>query len=268
MPRRFTFSPWTDVEISILRDKYPTLKAAEIVPLLPFHTRTSIVVKAIRLGLKHSGSYFRKRSPEFKRRMSDYRKEYYKTHDAPFKGKHVSDDVKELLRQYTIKQFENPEARLYVSNCMKRYFSDPVNREKKAKVSRERFNNPEFIKKYHNFLKKPNKLENRVVQVIEYFGLPFKYNGDFSQKVVIDCKIPDFVNLNGKNKVIEVFGDYWHGYNKGDGLLNEYNIIQDYKKVGFDCLVLWEHDIKIMSDNEIGERIKSFAAGGVPLLVI
>ena len=67
-------------------------------------------------------------------------------------------------------------------------------------------------------------------------------------------KNPDFIipgpdvlhPFRGVTKVIEVFGDYWHS-SKFTGLSNiehENQIIQAYKVVNIDCLIIWEHEIK------------------------
>lgn len=47
---------------------------------------------------------------------------------------------------------------------------------------------------------------------------------------------PDF-KIHKQNKVIEVFGDYWH---KGE---NPQNLIGQYVEAGFQCLVVWEREV-------------------------
>jgi len=49
-------------------------------------------------------------------------------------------------------------------------------------------------------------------------------------------KNPDF-KITGQNKVIEIFGDYWH---RGE---NPRKLIDLYKQAGIDCLVIWEKEI-------------------------
>jgi len=60
------------------------------------------------------------------------------------------------------------------------------------------------------------------------------YNG--IGDVVIGGRRPDFININGKKEVIEVFGTYWH--------LDEDEAIkiEHYKGYGFGCRVMWEYD--------------------------
>lgn len=64
----------------------------------------------------------------------------------------------------------------------------------------------------------------------------WKYNGDCSLGIVIGGKVPDFMNVNGKKEVIEVFGTYWHDVDEVEPLM------EHYKKFGFRCLILWEYE--------------------------
>lgn len=70
------------------------------------------------------------------------------------------------------------------------------------------------------------------------------YNGDGSQGVIIGGKIPDFVNVNGKKEVIEVFGTYWHSEDEVEEKKKH------YKKFGFDCKVLWDYEFYFSKDIE------------------
>lgn len=74
----------------------------------------------------------------------------------------------------------------------------------------------------------------------------FRYNGDFSQKVMLNGLIPDFVNVNGRKVVIEVFGDYFHNpkYFKLKRNRTEVGRIEAFAEVGWDCVVIWESELK------------------------
>jgi hypothetical protein len=95
----------------------------------------------------------------------------------------------------------------------------------------------------------PNKPE-RAIQLLlgELFPLEWKFVGDGS--FIIDCKNPDFINVNGQKKIVELFGDYWH---KGE---NPQDRIDSFAKYGFSTLVIWERELKDMS--KLTERLKSF----------
>lgn len=96
----------------------------------------------------------------------------------------------------------------------------------------------------------PNATEQIVIEVIQDYGLPYKYVGD--GKFLLDGKNPDFININGEKKIIEVFGEFWH--KKTD----EQERKDFFNQYGFKTLVLWHKDI-VKSDREVmAQRIKEF----------
>jgi hypothetical protein len=96
----------------------------------------------------------------------------------------------------------------------------------------------ERIKKIYAFNgMKPNKKEEKLLDILtELFPGEWKFTGDFG--VVISGKSPDFTNINGQKKLIELFGDYWH---KGQ---NPQDRIDIFKPFGYDTLVVWEKELK------------------------
>lgn len=64
----------------------------------------------------------------------------------------------------------------------------------------------------------------------------WRYNGYGSEGVIIGSKIPDFVNINGKKSVLEVFGSYWHQDNEVEPLKAH------YAKYGFSCIIVWDYE--------------------------
>ena len=70
----------------------------------------------------------------------------------------------------------------------------------------------------------------------KYFPNEWIYNGDYSHNVIIGTKVPDFVNINGKKFVLEVFGEHWHQESEIEPLK------EHYRKFGFDCIIIWERD--------------------------
>ena len=84
---------------------------------------------------------------------------------------------------------------------------------------------------------RPNKLEKEIASILNTI-LPHEYkyvgNGDF----VVEGMIPDFVNINGKKKVIEANGSYWH--ERSDEEIR----IANFKKYGYDCLVIWDFELE------------------------
>ena len=84
--------------------------------------------------------------------------------------------------------------------------------------------------------KHPNRPEKKLAKLLEgTFPNEYRYVGDGS--FIIGGKCPDFVNVNGKKKIIEVFGIYWHEK------FEEPQRINLYKQFGFDTLIVWETEL-------------------------
>lgn len=126
---------------------------------------------------------------------------------------------------------------------------DPKWIENHRKTTEELWQDPEYIAKQRASRNiKPNKAEKKLDKFLQRI-LPdeYKYVGDFS--FMIETKNPDFININGKKKIIELFGDYWH---KGDDGKKRAAI---FKKYGYDTLIIWEHELK---DENLKNKIIEF----------
>ena len=100
-------------------------------------------------------------------------------------------------------------------------------------------------------MSKPEKVMNKI---IAENNLPFKFVGD--GQFMVDTKFPDFVYTNKGNKVIEVFGDYWHR----DDIARywhqtEEGTIEYYKDRGYNVLIIWEKELKKGNSQEIVNKI-------------
>jgi len=86
----------------------------------------------------------------------------------------------------------------------------------------------------------PNKGELALYSILDsLYPDQFIYNGDFSQRILLNGMVPDFVNINGRKQVIEYFGAYWHN-NPNE----EVDKIQAYGKIGWHCLIIWDYEMK------------------------
>jgi len=112
-----------------------------------------------------------------------------------------------------------------------------------SQVKREQCQSPYYVLKTVSNINviarnvRPTKPEKQVGALLErYFPNEWKYvgNGEFS----LGRLVPDFMNINGKKQLIEVFGDYWH---EGE---NPEVRIAHFREYGFKALVLWEHELK------------------------
>ena len=87
----------------------------------------------------------------------------------------------------------------------------------------------------------------------------YKFNGDFRLGITIGGKIPDFVNVNGQKKVIELFGEPWHKLDspfKVSYRRTEKGTLEIYKKCGWSCLIIWHEELRNMKNVE--DKINQF----------
>jgi len=121
-----------------------------------------------------------------------------------------------------------------------------------SKHQKENWQNPEYSKKVLSKLcSHPNKPESLLLNLIN-IACPnqYKFTGDGT--VTIANLHPDFTNCNSQKKVIEMFGDYFH---EGE---NPQDKINRYAGFGFSCLVIWEHELKEKTEEELIRIIKDF----------
>jgi len=113
----------------------------------------------------------------------------------------------------------------------------------------------------------PNRLEQRVWDMAPQ--LMFTGGGSFWRRLPMlnAYKNPDFIRpgpdlehpFRGATKIVEVFGDYWHGRMKTGqaGFEHEQELIDGFADIGFECLVVWEHQVKADPD-DVKHRISAF----------
>ena len=63
-------------------------------------------------------------------------------------------------------------------------------------------------------------------------------------------KNPDF-KVTGQNKVIEIYGDYWH---RND---DPQELVDLYKQAGLDCLIIWEHEV-YKQPSQVQMKVREF----------
>ena len=135
-------------------------------------------------------------------------------------------------------------------SCSQSKFWDSLNDEGK------------YEKTKHLFCIKKSKIESRVEKVLLENGLifiPQYFLGGY------------FYDFFVGNFVIEVNGDYWHAnklfYSETDIIAGkkakdiwqkDFNKIQEAKNSNLETLVLWEHEINSMSDDDIFKKIINF----------
>ena len=174
-------------------------------------------------------------------------------------GHFVSEESKQKNREKHIGKRQTEESKLKKSESLKIFYArNPVSKEKGIKISkakmghmvtnetRDKLRKCAKLQWEHNYDKmahavfkarKPNKLElqlNRILQ--SNFPNEWKYVGN--GQVWIGQRCPDFININGRKNLIELFGNYWH--KPEDEELRK----SHFKKFGFDTIVVWESELK------------------------
>ena len=102
--------------------------------------------------------------------------------------------------------------------------------------------------------KHPNVPEGRLNTLLQLlFPNEYKYVGDGS--FIIAGKCPDFVNVNGKKKIIELFGVAFHNPNHAFFEVpyerTQQGRIELFREYGFDTLIVWDFEldnIPLLSD--------------------
>ena len=126
-----------------------------------------------------------------------------------------------------------------------------------SKIRKRLWQNPEYAKKKMlSFSIRPNEPEKKLIKIIDSNNFPLKYTGDGT--TIIHGLCPDFIEKNGKKKIVELFGDYWHDSNRRK--LKSYQTPRGRRafffKYGFDLLIVWEHEL--INPELVQEKISNF----------
>jgi G:T-mismatch repair DNA endonuclease (very short patch repair protein) len=269
---------WTNKELEILRRVYST-KPWEYILSKINRDKEAICIKANRLGLHkndvmwtdenlssllflfYEGLYYKEIAEILDRtdlsvgdkcrNIKLKRPHSYRTHGLTNKHKqHLKESrIKMMKDDSIILQKMNEGAREYhrthENTCLIAGWNKGMKPWEWMKVSKDKFFSS-IVSNSNN----PTSIEQRVIDICKKYNLPYKYTGDF--KFWIDGKNPDFVNCNGEKKLIELFGNYWH---KEEDIKTKSD---HYGKYGFKTLVIWESDMKQMSDEDLCNRIVNF----------
>jgi len=191
----------------------------------------------------------RAHSEETRRKISESRKgtpfteehkENLKLAHKGFTGKHHNEEGKEKIRYG-------------VTIAQKKLWQDPEykNRQTKAILAGQHL--------------RPTRPEGILQELLESV-LPgyYVYTGDgIIRKFYFNGMTPDFTSCDGQKKVIEVFGDYWHGklVTGKEPQESAQQRINKFAVFGFDCLVIWEHEVNEteIDPTELIEEILEFS---------
>jgi hypothetical protein len=189
-------------------------------------------------------------SEETKKKMSLKRIGRFTGKNSSWYGKHLSDETKRKL------SIANSGKNSY--NYGKHFSSE--HRHKQSISALRNWKDEDIAKKrIKSFGLKPNGLELYLDYLLQnYFPDEWKYVGD--GQVVINGLCPDFINVNGKKKIIELFGHFWHEGKLANKGVSEHRTEAGKKKVfgeyGYDTLVIW--DDELVDESRIIKKVNNF----------
>jgi hypothetical protein len=111
-------------------------------------------------------------------------------------------------------------------------------KQRLSQIAMAYWQKPEYIQKQMQIHKvKINRAELKLNDLLQQI-LPneYKYVGD--GEFIIAGKCPDFLNINGKKKLIELWGNHWHSNHDPQKRINI------FRPFGFDTLIIWESELK------------------------
>jgi len=163
----------------------------------------------------------------------------------------MPEEIKKRISLANTGRIRTSETRKLMSEKRSSFFRKyPEHKERLREIGLELWKNPEHVNKIMVGRSiRPNKPETVILNILtDLYPNEWKYTGDFS--FMINGKNPDFTNINGQKKLIELFGDYWH---KGENPQDRINI---FKKFGYDTLVIWESELKNIE--KVKRKIQKF----------
>lgn len=179
------------------------------------------------------------------------------------------------LAEFLDKRTDTTLAKYGVENVMQ----DAEVRERGRQTSMENWGaphpmqNPEYARQHFEKMSPsrggPNGLERKVMALAPEGALLF--TGDFSfwrwLPALGHHKNPDFIAFGpdaanpkkGVTRVVEAFGDYWHSrmFTGKAPFEHEQDLVDAYREVGIECLVLWESEV-LSSPDEVRARLAAF----------
>lgn len=170
----------------------------------------------------------------------------------PFYNKHHTAKTKAEIRKKILTLWQNQKYRERISQAF-------------SQARLKQWQNPQYVINQVALIKasgkmKPNKAEQQLTYILSRNIPAFSYNGDFSLGISLGGLIPDFVNTNGKKEIIELFGKYWHSgkFIEKNWRRSELGRVMIYNSLGWRCLVIWESDLKKLTEEEIVTKIKTY----------
>jgi NUMOD3 motif len=220
---------WTKEEDELLRQVWldPSKSMKDIVEVFSKRTRRVLKNRAGHLRLKGI----------WPKRIG--KKRDFFGNKNPFYGRKHSEETKQKLSEIVKK-----------NTCFHRLNKDPEFQRKRRKA-------------WHGFATaSPNRKEKRLQRLISWVcPNEYKFVGDGT--FIIDGLNPDFVNVDGQKKIIELFGKAFHHEDHCIWPLPERRTAKGrtkvFRKFGYKTLIIWDDELNTPeSRKEVKNKIRKF----------
>jgi G:T-mismatch repair DNA endonuclease (very short patch repair protein) len=192
------------------------------------------------------------RKPRIGYTHSEATKQKMRENHADFRGRKYTEETKqkmrkpkhsgfgEILSKATQNHSMSSDRKNKISESLQGSVHSEETKQKRAASITALWKTPQFVNKMMKARHiVPNKPETALFDILDRLRPgDWKFTGDLS--FIINGKNPDFVNVNGKKKIIELYGDYWHRGEDPQIRINE------FASFGWETLVIWERELKDM----------------------
>lgn len=179
-------------------------------------------------------------------------------HPGAMEGRTHCEETRRSISESQLGKTMSEESRKLMSEAHTGKVLSDAHKQAMSEAAMENWKDPEFqMMMSRAWNRRPNEDELHLQAVLDrYFLGEWKYVGD--GQIWIGGKNPDFININGKKQVIELFSLYWHDPDLFPDRLTEKELVVHYKQYGFDCLVVWDYHC----DKEVVDAVKALAYVG------
>jgi len=192
-----------------------------------------------------------KETDERIKKISEANKGQHRTEEARYRmsnacrGRHFSLETRRKIGEANKGRHYTKMTRRKMSEANKGQHLSLEAKRKIGEKNKKHWQNPNFVRKMIlAYQIKPNHAERKFDAILQEVC-----PGEFALNVhanimVLGGKIPDFVNVNGKKQLIELYGDYWHDPKRFPDRQSPQERIDYFRQFGWEVLVVWEHELK------------------------
>lgn len=222
----------------------------------PHSDESKAKMRLAKLGKHISPSTEFKKGHKESLEIKQKRSKALKGHPGYMKGKHHSEETK---RKMSIAQKGKIRSQQHRQNLSKALRGRHLTTEMKERIritNKKLWENPEYVMRMQALRKiRPNIAECKLGRLLQQ-ACPneYKFVGDFN--FMLGGKNPDFMNINGQKKLIELYGTYFHNPKYFPERQSPEERIAHFKQYGFDTLIIWQDELE--DEVKLTEKIKRF----------